>query len=70
VANRKVVADRFEKLGNQFPDGNIPMPEHWGGYRLLPVMLEFWQGRQNRLHDRLRYRLQGNSSWLIERLEP
>jgi pyridoxamine 5'-phosphate oxidase len=70
VANRKVVADRFEELGNRFPDGNIPMPEHWGGYRLLPVMLEFWQGRQNRLHDRLRYRLQENSSWLIERLEP
>ncbi len=48
----------------------IPLPPNWGGYRLTPTSFEFWQGRPNRLHDRLRYRLQANGSWLIERLSP
>jgi len=69
VANRQVLADRFRHLSEQYPDGHIPRPAHWGGYRVIPVMLEFWQGRENRLHDRLRYRRQDNG-WIIERLEP
>jgi pyridoxamine 5'-phosphate oxidase len=70
VASRKVLEERFAALNQRFADGNIPMPEHWGGYRLIPVKIEFWQGRQNRLHDRLRYWLQADGSWLLERLEP
>ena len=69
VANRQILERRFEDLAQQYPE-TVPMPEHWGGYRLLPHTLEFWQGRQSRLHDRLRYRLQDDGNWLIERLEP
>ena len=70
VANRRVLDERFQQLAAQYPDDNIPMPAHWGGYRLQPVMLEFWQGRHGRLHDRLRYRLREGRQWLLERLEP
>lgn len=70
VANRQVLDDRFQQLAAHYPDDNIPMPEHWGGYRLRPEMLEFWQGRHGRLHDRLRYRLREGGQWLLERLEP
>ncbi|HAS85609.1 MAG TPA: pyridoxamine 5'-phosphate oxidase [Candidatus Competibacter sp.] len=70
VANRQVLDDRFQQLAAQYPDDNIPVPEHWGGYRLRPEMLEFWQGRHGRLHDRLRYRLRNGGQWLLERLEP
>ena len=70
VDNRRILEERFEKLERRFPGDDIPMPEQWGGYRLEPFMLEFWQGRRSRLHDRLRYRRQVNGSWLIERLEP
>lgn len=70
VASRQVLEERFAALEQRYQDGDIPLPEHWGGYRLIPIMLEFWQGRPNRLHDRLRYALQVDGSWLIERLEP
>lgn len=70
VASRRILDERYARLAERFADGQIPMPEHWGGYRLSPSMLEFWQGRQNRLHDRLRYRLQDGGGWLLERLEP
>ena len=70
VENRQVLDRRFEELDRQYADRDIPMSEHWGGYRLIPTMLEFWQGRQNRLHDRLRYRLEDDGHWLLERLEP
>ncbi len=70
VAGRKVLDDRFQQLATQYPDDNIPMPNHWGGYRLRPEMLEFWQGRHGRMHDRLRYRSQKSGDWLLERLEP
>lgn len=58
----------FETLFADQPD--IPLPPNWGGYRLTPDSFEFWQGRPNRLHDRLRYRLQSDGTWLIERLSP
>ncbi|HPF58105.1 MAG TPA: pyridoxamine 5'-phosphate oxidase [Candidatus Competibacteraceae bacterium] len=70
VANRQVLEERYQQLADQYPDDNIPMPNQWGGYRLKPEMIEFWQGRHGRMHDRLRYRLQKEGEWLLERLEP
>ena len=70
VDNRRLLEQRFEELGRQYAGRAIPMPAQWGGYRLVPAMLEFWQGRPSRLHDRLRYRLQPDGGWLLERLEP
>ncbi len=56
-------------LQAQFADDQVPRPEYWGGYRVAPMAIEFWQGRPNRLHDRLRY-TRSDSGWLIERLSP
>ena len=57
------------KIAEKFGEEPIPRPEHWGGYRIRPTMIEFWQGRPDRLHDRLRY-TRGSDGWLIERLAP
>ena len=70
VANRTVLEARFQDLEARYAEQDIPTPAHWGGYRLTPDLLEFWQGRRNRLHDRLRYRLLDSGDWSIERLEP
>ena len=70
VASRAILDERFQQLAVQYPDDNIPMPNQWGGYRVRPEMLEFWQGRHGRMHDRLRYRRQADGSWWLERLEP
>ena len=62
-----------EKLGlydKKFRDSEIPRPKHWGGYIVKPYSIEFWQGRPNRMHDRIRYTLQKDYNWKIERLEP
>jgi pyridoxamine 5'-phosphate oxidase len=69
VASRQALETRFAELQERFGE-EVPRPEHWGGYRLKPNSIEFWQGRDNRLHDRLRYRLQEDGSWSIERLGP
>jgi len=69
VESREQLEKRFEEFGLKFAD-NVPRPPHWGGYRVRPDVIEFWQGRENRLHDRLRYSLQADGSWLIERLAP
>jgi pyridoxamine 5'-phosphate oxidase len=69
IETRAELEKRFEEFGLKFGD-NIPRPPHWGGYRVKPHTIEFWQGRENRLHDRLRYTRQGDGSWLIERLGP
>jgi pyridoxamine 5'-phosphate oxidase len=69
VENRETLEARFGELEKRFGE-EVPRPEHWGGYRLKPNSIEFWQGRDNRLHDRLRYRLQKDGAWLIERLAP
>ncbi len=69
IENRAVLEKRFEEFTSKFRD-HVPRPPHWGGYRVKPSMIEFWQGQENRLHDRLRYTLQADGSWLIERLAP
>jgi pyridoxamine 5'-phosphate oxidase len=56
-------------VGARHPDGDVPLPPHWGGYILAPALFEFWQGRPSRLHDRVQYRLE-NGAWVIERLAP
>ena len=69
IENRNVLEKRFEEFDSRFGD-NVPRPPHWGGYRVRPTVIEFWQGQENRLHDRLRYTLQPDGEWLIERLAP
>ena len=70
IGSRAVLDDRYARLEQRWPPGTIvPMPSFWGGYRLRHDIVEFWQGRANRLHDRLRYRRQG-THWVVERLAP
>ncbi|GJM16526.1 MAG: pyridoxine/pyridoxamine 5'-phosphate oxidase [Thermodesulfobacteriota bacterium] len=70
IPDRELLDNRYREFEKKFEDKIIPRPPYWNGYRLVPVAIEFWQGRQNRLHDRLRYKLQKDGSWTIERLAP
>lgn len=71
VDNRGVLEQRVRDLHEQHPDGNVPRPEVWGGYRLRPHRLEFWQGRADRLHDRFIFEQPSdNSEWTIQRIQP
>ncbi|WP_372738657.1 pyridoxamine 5'-phosphate oxidase [Neptunomonas sp.] len=69
VASRQVLEQRVAQLQAQYKEQEVPCPQRWGGYRLIPQKFEFWQGRENRLHDRFQYRLSDNN-WIIERLQP
>ncbi|MGI9504696.1 MAG: pyridoxal 5'-phosphate synthase, partial [Geminicoccaceae bacterium] len=69
VSGRDVLDKAEQEFNEKFADGEPPRPPHWGGYRLAPDRVEFWQGRSSRLHDRLCYRLV-DDQWMIERLAP
>ena len=69
IENRKVIENKLALLENQYSDKEIKKPANWGGYLVSPISIEFWQGRPNRLHDRIRYRL-SHLDWIIERLSP
>ena len=70
IESREILQKNVEKYNAQFAEGIIPRPEFWGGYQVQPDRIEFWQGRPGRLHDRLRYALDENNTWKIERLAP
>jgi pyridoxamine 5'-phosphate oxidase len=70
IENRQVIEANVKKYEAQFQTTAITRPTHWGGFRLQPQLLEFWQGRPSRLHDRLQYTLQPDGSWKLERLAP
>jgi pyridoxamine 5'-phosphate oxidase len=69
LASRRELETRYQTLSEAYRERDVPRPPNWGGYRLVPDTLEFWQGRPHRLHDRIRYRLEG-SAWRRERLAP
>jgi pyridoxamine 5'-phosphate oxidase len=71
LSGREEIERRVEEAGRRFPEGEVPLPEDWGGFRVRPEEIEFWQGRRSRLHDRLRYvRSSSGDGWRVERLAP
>ena len=70
IAGRGDLDERFKELEATYGDRPIPRPPNWGGYRVIPILFEFWQGREDRLHDRFCYRLRDAKDWIIERLSP
>jgi len=69
ISSRSFLEAKFEEMKRKFADKEVPLPSFWGGYRVVPLEIEFWQGRTNRLHDRFLYSKQGDA-WEIERLAP
>ena len=69
ISSRSLLESKFQELKNKFKNKEVPLPSFWGGYRIVPNQIEFWQGRRNRLHDRFQYTKQ-DGSWEIERLAP
>lgn len=70
IPNREALEDNLAEVTKRFGTGPVPLPENWGGYRVVPETIEFWQGRTNRLHDRFRYSRHADGRWIIERLSP
>ncbi|HZV05390.1 MAG TPA: pyridoxamine 5'-phosphate oxidase [Gemmataceae bacterium] len=70
IPDREVLEERVREIMQRYPDGEVPRPPHWGGFRVRPLTIEFWQGRPDRLHDRLRYQRVQPDGWRLERLSP
>jgi pyridoxamine 5'-phosphate oxidase len=70
IPDRQFLETRLAELKARHPEGKVPKPANWGGYRLLPQTFEFWQGRTNRLHDRFLYTRKADGGWTIQRLAP
>lgn len=70
VRDRSVLEQRFAEADARFAEGEIPLPPFWGGFRVIPETIEFWQGRRSRLHDRFRFNRCADGTWLVERLSP
>lgn len=70
VSSRQLLMQQFNAMKEKFAQGEVPLPDFWGGFRVKPSRIEFWQGGANRLHDRFEYRRQDNDAWSIERLAP
>jgi pyridoxamine 5'-phosphate oxidase len=70
LSSREAMMQQLESLQKKYADAEIPLPEFWGGYRVRPSQIEFWQGGTNRLHDRFVYSLQPGQAWQIDRLAP
>lgn len=70
IADRQILDDNYQNYQQQFADGNIPRPPHWGGYVVIPQSIEFWQGRSSRMHDRILFTLQAQGKWEKSRLAP
>jgi len=69
ISSRSILESQWEKMKQRFSDKEVPLPDFWGGYRVIPESIEFWQGRESRLHDRFEYR-RDNDGWIIQRLAP
>lgn len=70
IGSRQLLMNELEKIKARFRKGEVPLPDFWGGYRVRPASIEFWQGQTSRLHDRFLYTCQPDGSWTIERLAP
>jgi len=70
ISGRDVLEKRMEELWKEYANKTVPLPPYWGGFRVAPFIIEFWQNRESRLHDRLRYKLTPEGKWIIERLAP
>ncbi|HEX3443537.1 MAG TPA: pyridoxine 5'-phosphate oxidase C-terminal domain-containing protein, partial [Chthoniobacterales bacterium] len=70
TASRRELEGRLKEVEKEFAGRNPPVPDFWGGYRVWPERMEFWQGRENRLHDRFLYMRQSDNSWRVDRLSP
>jgi pyridoxamine 5'-phosphate oxidase len=70
ISSRSLLEQKFDEMKKKFLKGEVPFPSFWGGYAIKPIRIEFWQGGQDRLHDRFLYELQKDNTWLISRLAP
>jgi len=70
ITTRSLLEQKWEEMKRKFGEGQVPLPSFWGGYRVVPREIEFWQGRPSRLHDRFLYTRQTDGSWDIDRLAP
>lgn len=70
ITSKKILLQKFEEIKSKFHDGEIPLPSFWGGYRVVPITIEFWQGGPGRIHDRFLFSRTNDSEWQIDRLAP